>query len=1635
MKNYVQTYFSAFKTESNVKNTKVTYDEHCIEFLSDSGSKFNLKFKNKIEKVFSISDGIIIKFVHSSENNFEFFYKAKNPRQPAQNTYIYYVLTQHPLNNISSLNILSNDNISNINIVKVSSRFPFLISREYNKYNIYLLLYKKQNVLEDFNTNMQKIMSQSTDQFNIPNDNYNLIASENNFSLLFLGEVIINLISNYEIKIFTTNTEKNSIYIGFFLKNQNTFILSRFKFQKNNLYSYTKDIFTFKDICGCTIIDSIINPKIEEELFEKYSEISKNKIIRLIEKNKNYFKNKTICLLNSQGDLMFLEGGNILININLYTQMRVKRDISGLKYNKLSNTYNISIGFLKNEVKYSFKFDFFINNDIIVDYFKFFRILLRKKTYLIFLNKFFTIFSNNLDKDRLILFFDFILSIFLAVNKTENNVFNYSYNNSDNYFKFKKEKLFDEIFPLLQNTNQADDNNHNYNNNIDFKNINFENLYIEQVDIKDFLKFIKIEELLDKLLKFSRLIYENYKVNNYYSKEADIIPYFIIKLLIISNSNNSIPYHAQFYNYNYGVIFNKDIFESSSKYVCDSFIDYLKVILNGTDNKSDYSNHFNGLNNIITMFKKIKNIKNEQENTQNKVKNENDFVLFIREKKKENYGNCDNIAIDLLKSKLDVNSIKQMHPFIAFILLNEISKMKANPYQYLTSHQELDLKILKLINRPELAVNNLDKTNKEVNSKQSIEENNPVSSMLYNEQSPHNDSEYYITNIKFNSDTRFKESLRILNPNRIIKVNTSSLSLISDQNVAYTEKFNLIYKSLTRQHSAAIGNGAVNLNTIKTFPKDILIIKSLNLTCLSTTDESTFKLDINSELLKDKQFQQWSEFHNGVSQSLKLSTEYLSNKSYIRNWILFNKPSTANYEHGGLLYGLGLLKQLDSLFSTDIYQYMKTAHDGITIGILLGRAASKLSSMEESLSRTLCLHISYLIPSSLEINIPMTIQCAASVGLGLLYLGTGYRLMTEMLLNQIGKKIANEKIMNINNIEAYNLSLGFSIGLINLGLGKASLNEDLKLEEKLINFANGGKKLDISSNNNDSLRGKSYGDPYITGSSLYNKPSPTTFVEEFEVNTKLTAPAAYACLTLTYLQTENVQVSNSIKIPNNLFQLDNFKSIHIYLAKLAINLINWRKIEANEEWIYSQIPGFIKFLYESTLEGISEDYTYMNKLNNIEFSHIATSYFYALSAAIMSIGIKYSGTNNKTIANLIIKFILRMRGVKVTPDILIKEQNKYNNTNKYFLNKTTLDQCLCICSLALSIVMGGSGDLDSFKILRIIRKKLDSDHKNFNYGHNQAIHQAIGILFLGAGALTFNTSKQSIAFLYISLFPSFASSPNCNDKYLQCLRHFYALACESKILETRDVDTGAEIKTKLLITYQNGLTQEVTTPVNIDDYNVVKLFTINKENYYHTEIKKKDLLLNGSSSDNQIRTKTIYIKKKNLFSNDIAKYLKTYPITDIDNFNLTYELTNNLLNEILIKLRGFIDEDRKNKYNYNNNLDIEVITKILVEQLENIETNFSLGNAGRDFYLIFKKSCIYLLIIYVQSDKINNFIEIYDKLIKLYHVFNNGSKDYNLFKFFQNLNEVKEHVANSKIEKIILMEIDEFIEKYLSRFH
>ena len=96
---------------------------------------------------------------------------------------------------------------------------------------------------------------------------------------------------------------------------------------------------------------------------------------------------------------------------------------------------------------------------------------------------------------------------------------------------------------------------------------------------------------------------------------------------------------------------------------------------------------------------------------------------------------------------------------------------------------------------------------------------------------------------------------------------------------------------------------------------------------------------------------------------------------------------------------MGLFNQLDSLYVTDIYQYMKGVHDGVKLGILLGRSAWKISSMEETLSRMLHLNILFKNLSTSEIATSMNTQSNVLSRIVLILMNTVNKLKTKMSLN------------------------------------------------------------------------------------------------------------------------------------------------------------------------------------------------------------------------------------------------------------------------------------------------------------------------------------------------------------------------------------------------------------------------------------------------------------------------------------------------------------------------------------------------------------------------------------------------------------------------------------------------------------
>ena len=70
----------------------------------------------------------------------------------------------------------------------------------------------------------------------------------------------------------------------------------------------------------------------------------------------------------------------------------------------------------------------------------------------------------------------------------------------------------------------------------------------------------------------------------------------------------------------------------------------------------------------------------------------------------------------------------------------------------------------------------------------------------------------------------------------------------------------------------------------------------------------------------------------------------------------------------------------------------------------------------------------------------------------------------------------------------------------------------------------------------------------------------------------------------------------------------------------------------------------------------------------------------------------------------------------------------------------------------MSMIMAGTGDIECFRALRVLRKRFEND---MHYGYNMAINMSLGFLFLGTGAFTFSSNDLAIASLLCSVYPIF----------------------------------------------------------------------------------------------------------------------------------------------------------------------------------------------------------------------------------------------------------------------------------------
>jgi len=721
----------------------------------------------------------------------------------------------------------------------------------------------------------------------------------------------------------------------------------------------------------------------------------------------------------------------------------------------------------------------------------------------------------------------------------------------------------------------------------------------------------------------------------------------------------------------------------------------------------------------------------------------------------------------------------------------------------------------------------------------------------------------------FPDDNRVREAARLLRSSRPIFLRVPRPVELSDHDYERKkqEKLSVLCH---RSISLCLGRGMLTMGTHHALSAEQLVIPEIVLAGRVPPANGTLALDTSSY---PPNFRVWPEFHNGVAAGLRLSSAMGAKnheRTITRTWIKYNKPVTPqqsdnaagnnsssqippNYAHGGFLMALGLRGHLSLLTATDLTDYLTQGTITTTVGIFLGMAANKRGTCDPATSKMLCLHIPSLLPSSfIPMELASTVQASAVAGIGLLYQGSSHRLMTEFLLNEIGKHPIKDQ--SNNDREGFSLLCGLSLGMVNLQKGTSTVCglEDLRIEERLHKYISGGAEI------SDSRRQKGVTDAAISASHESGRNS--RVYEANAINRDITAPGATVALGLIYIKSHNKSVATSLVLPDTHFQLDYVRPDLLALRVISRSLIFWNDIEPTPEWIDSMVPRVVKssieFMKNAARRAASfgqmddhdqvypEIYSGKGDATDFDPQAVRQAKSFIVAGACFSLGLRYAGTANRAAGSAIFERIIWFLELRDNKDIVTLTQRP---------DTCTLTTCLCTAAMSLAMVMAGTGDLDSFRLFRAIRWRCDEDTL---YGTHMTLGAAIGLLFLGGGKYTLGNSPGDIAMLITSFYPHYPVLSSDNQYHLQALRHLYALAVHKRILEAVDVDNADKVCIPIELSLaKSNESIEVTTPyllANDSDFAEIRL---KSDRYYPVVINFADFNVQGNIS-------TLYVKRK-----------------------------------------------------------------------------------------------------------------------------------------------------------------------------
>ncbi|WAQ89901.1 hypothetical protein PtA15_11A593 [Puccinia triticina] len=484
----------------------------------------------------------------------------------------------------------------------------------------------------------------------------------------------------------------------------------------------------------------------------------------------------------------------------------------------------------------------------------------------------------------------------------------------------------------------------------------------------------------------------------------------------------------------------------------------------------------------------------------------------------------------------------------------------------------------------------------------------------------------------------------------------------------------------------------------------------------------------------------WPRFHAGVAAALSLSVRP---EEFDSSQISLARPEELDDRHAGYLLGLGLNQHLRSINRVQIFRYLETKHEMTSIGVLLGLSAAFIGTADPRVSSIIAAHVPAMHPTeSVQLQVSPLTQSAGFVSFGVLHLGTANRRLSDGMLREMGRTRRVLTDTPDGCRESYTLCAGLGYGLVMLGKGTESdtpAHKDLMRTFKSLIQGDGAHPL-----------------PGL------NQPTTT-------IDVSVTSPAATLALALLYLKTGRSEAAMLCEIPQTPARLEYIRPDLLMIRTLARGLIMWHSIKVHMDWMESFVPPVI-------LEAIDRAEKQKKKLR----PDWEMSYWSIIGGAALAMALKYAGSADCAVHSILLTLYDRLFKAVSKPALHVQAK----------VRRACLRACHNVVTLGLAIVMAGTGELEILKRLRLSH---GNTTETTGYGTHVVTHLALGLLFLGGGRYTFNTSDRAVACLVCALYPIFPSRSDDHVHHLQALRHMWVLAAEPRCLVARDVDRKGEL--------------------------------------------------------------------------------------------------------------------------------------------------------------------------------------------------------------------------------------------------